>query len=214
MGPTRMHTQLCEEVANIQLLLLGACACVGRLKALASKVYLLMRAVSRLRLQMNTMQSPVWPFTALPSFLHFSAYLLFSLRNTMCSCIIGFIFRDLTVPIPSLLFRNFPDDPKAEWKISMVSSVILKHIKAQAFNLVCSALHKTLLRLFPCHFRFNANMLFLCSCVYNAHIGFMFFTIALAIFHHGTSFLATVLSFDVVRVAVRTASSSSFFAQV
>lgn len=46
------------------------------------------------------------------------------------------------------------------------------------------------------------------------HILGNFFTIALASFHHGTSFLATFLTFDVVRVAVRTASSSSFFVQV
>lgn len=166
MGPTRMHTQLCEEVANIQLLLLGAC--VGRLKALASKVYLLMRAVSRLRLQMNTMQSPVWPFTALHSFFHFSAYLLFSLRSTMCFCIIGFIFRDLTVPIPSLLSRNFPDDPKAEWKISLVSSIILKHIKAQAFNLVCSALHKIFLRFFPCQHAISLQLCVQCFFHHNS----------------------------------------------
>ncbi|TNM84685.1 hypothetical protein fugu_008863 [Takifugu bimaculatus] len=32
--------------------------------------------------------------------------------------------------------RSFPDDPKAEWNISLVSSVIMNHIESHAFNLV------------------------------------------------------------------------------
>ncbi|TWW74385.1 N-acetylglucosaminyl-phosphatidylinositol de-N-acetylase [Takifugu flavidus] len=32
--------------------------------------------------------------------------------------------------------RSFPDDPKAEWNISLVSTVIMNHIESHAFNLV------------------------------------------------------------------------------
>ncbi|XP_053298213.1 N-acetylglucosaminyl-phosphatidylinositol de-N-acetylase isoform X2 [Pleuronectes platessa] len=32
--------------------------------------------------------------------------------------------------------RKLPDDPKAEWSISLVSSVIVKHIRAHSFNMV------------------------------------------------------------------------------
>lgn len=33
-------------------------------------------------------------------------------------------------------FRNLPDDPNAEWSISLASSVINKHIRAHSFNMV------------------------------------------------------------------------------
>uniref|UniRef100_A0A3Q3VV82 N-acetylglucosaminylphosphatidylinositol deacetylase n=1 Tax=Mola mola TaxID=94237 RepID=A0A3Q3VV82_MOLML len=32
--------------------------------------------------------------------------------------------------------KNLPDDPKAQWKVSVVSSVIMKHIRAHSFNMV------------------------------------------------------------------------------
>ncbi|KAM7374736.1 hypothetical protein PAMP_007377 [Pampus punctatissimus] len=32
--------------------------------------------------------------------------------------------------------KKLPDDPKAEWNISLVSSVIVKHIRAHSFNMV------------------------------------------------------------------------------
>ncbi|XP_075876306.1 N-acetylglucosaminyl-phosphatidylinositol de-N-acetylase isoform X2 [Nelusetta ayraudi] len=32
--------------------------------------------------------------------------------------------------------KNLPDDPKAEWKVSLVSSLIAKHIRAHSFNMV------------------------------------------------------------------------------
>ncbi|XP_041864039.1 N-acetylglucosaminyl-phosphatidylinositol de-N-acetylase isoform X2 [Melanotaenia boesemani] len=32
--------------------------------------------------------------------------------------------------------RKLPDDPKAEWSISLVSSLIMKHIRAHSFNMV------------------------------------------------------------------------------
>ncbi|XP_044078056.1 N-acetylglucosaminyl-phosphatidylinositol de-N-acetylase isoform X1 [Siniperca chuatsi] len=32
--------------------------------------------------------------------------------------------------------KKLPDDPKAEWSISLVSSVIVKHIRAHSFNMV------------------------------------------------------------------------------
>ncbi|CAF98507.1 unnamed protein product, partial [Tetraodon nigroviridis] len=32
--------------------------------------------------------------------------------------------------------KNLPDDPRAEWKISLVSSVVVEHIRAHMFNLV------------------------------------------------------------------------------
>lgn len=41
----------------------------------------------------------------------------------------------------SLPSRELPDDPKAEWSVPLVSSVIVKHIRAHSFNMVHSALH-------------------------------------------------------------------------
>lgn len=41
----------------------------------------------------------------------------------------------LSLSLPS---RNLPDDPKAEWKVSLVSSLIAKHIRAHSFNMVRS----------------------------------------------------------------------------
>ncbi|XP_070839890.1 N-acetylglucosaminyl-phosphatidylinositol de-N-acetylase [Chaetodon trifascialis] len=32
--------------------------------------------------------------------------------------------------------KDLPDDPKAEWRVSLVSSVIAKHIRAHSFNMV------------------------------------------------------------------------------
>ncbi|KAF7668899.1 hypothetical protein LDENG_00281290 [Lucifuga dentata] len=32
--------------------------------------------------------------------------------------------------------KNLPDDPRAEWSISLLSSVIVKHIRAHSFNMV------------------------------------------------------------------------------
>ncbi|KAM9348170.1 N-acetylglucosaminyl-phosphatidylinositol de-N-acetylase [Symphorus nematophorus] len=32
--------------------------------------------------------------------------------------------------------KNLPDDPKAEWKVSLVSSIIVNHINAHSFNMV------------------------------------------------------------------------------
>lgn len=153
-----MHPQLCEVVVNIQLLLLGVCACVDRLRAQAGKVCLLMRAVSRLQLQMNRMQCPVWPFdfrfycSSSSSTTYFSGYLLFSLQNNVFLYLFFHFYRFNTPYPPCLLSRSFPDDPKAEWNISLVSTVIMNHIESHAFNLVCSALHKTHAKGFPLSF--------------------------------------------------------------
>lgn len=35
-----------------------------------------------------------------------------------------------------LPYRKLPDDPKAEWSVSLVSSEILKHIRAHSINMV------------------------------------------------------------------------------
>ncbi|XP_068186967.1 N-acetylglucosaminyl-phosphatidylinositol de-N-acetylase isoform X2 [Antennarius striatus] len=32
--------------------------------------------------------------------------------------------------------KNLPDDPKAEWRVSLVSSIIVKHMRAHTFNMV------------------------------------------------------------------------------
>lgn len=110
----------------------------------------LMRAVSRLQLQMNRTQCPVWPFdfrfycSSSSSSTYFSGYLLFNLQNNVFLYHFFHFYRFNTpYPPPSLISRSFPDDPKADWNISLVSTVIMNHIESHAFNLVCSALHKT-----------------------------------------------------------------------
>lgn len=34
--------------------------------------------------------------------------------------------------------RNLPDNPKAEWRVSLVTSIIAKHLRAHTFNMVCA----------------------------------------------------------------------------
>lgn len=58
--------------------------------------------------------------------------------------------------------RKLPDDPKADWKVSLVSSVIVKHMSLHSFNMVCSLLSKQWLF---CHFLFDANKLLYSSAI-------------------------------------------------
>lgn len=105
-----------------------------------------------------TGQCPVWPFdfrfycSSSSSTTYFSGYLLFSLQSNVFLYLFFHFYRFNTPYPPCLLSRSFPDDPQAEWNISLVSTVIMNHIKSHAFNLVCSALHKTHSQGFPLSF--------------------------------------------------------------
>lgn len=60
-----------------------------------------------------------------------------------------------------LPYRKLPDDPKAEWSVSLVSSEILKHIRAHSINMVrptlCLCLSKKWLL---CHFLYGVTAQF------------------------------------------------------
>lgn len=61
----------------------------------------------------------------------------------------------------TLLSRKLPDDPKAEWSTSLVSSVIVRHIQAHSVNMVRSAL--------PHSFAFQSSGFSVISCLMLTH---------------------------------------------
>lgn len=139
-----------------------------------------MRAVSRLQLQMNRTQCPVWPFdfrfycSSSSSSTYFSGYLLFSLQNNVFLYHFFHFYRFNTpYPPPPLWFPGvFQMIPK-QTGISLLSLLS----SWTTLNLMLSTWYaqpctKHTLKVFPCHFLFDANMLCLCSCVYKAHFGF------------------------------------------
>lgn len=138
-----------------------------------------MRAVSRLQLQMNRTQCPVWPFdfrfycSSSSSSTYFSGYLLFSLQNNVFLYHFFHFYRFNTPYPPPLWFPGvFQMIPK-QTGISLLSLLS----SWTTLNLMLSTWYaqpctKHTLKVFPCHFLFDANMLCLCSCVYKAHFGF------------------------------------------
>ncbi|XP_076024507.1 N-acetylglucosaminyl-phosphatidylinositol de-N-acetylase isoform X2 [Genypterus blacodes] len=54
-------------------------------------------------------------------------------QELLDSCaVLGIPASDVTV----VDHKNLPDDPKAEWRVSLVSSVLVKHIRAHSSNMV------------------------------------------------------------------------------
>lgn len=55
---------------------------------------------------------------------------------SLYTTVVMFLYLGRSPESLSLPSRNLPDDPKAEWKVSLVSSVIVKHMRAHSFNMV------------------------------------------------------------------------------
>lgn len=125
-----------------------------------------------------------------------------SALETQCvlvNCFFFFIFADLPLPIPLSAFQE-----SSRWSQSRMedlTGLFYSHGTHQSsrfqLGMLRFAQNNISFVLFffcPCHFLFDANMLFLCSCVHKTH-SFSFFTVCF-----GTSFLATIPIFDVVCV--------------
>lgn len=151
-GATRMHTQLCEQFSCFFWELVHVSA-GWKLRLVKCDYWCAQSLGYCCRWAWCRVCSDLLPpdFTAFPPLLqHISVINCQPALETPYVLVFFFFFpRDLSLPVPSLLSRNLPDDPKAEWKISLVSSVVMEHIKAHAFNLVCSDLQKTIGFFFP-----------------------------------------------------------------
>lgn len=123
-----------------------------------------------------------------------------SALETQCVLVIlffFFIFPDLPLPIP---FSAFQESSRwSQSRMEDLTGLFYSQGTHQGSRFQLGMLRFAQNNIFfffwPCHFLFDANMLFLCSCVHKTHILFVFFTVCF-----GTSFLATIPIFDVVCV--------------